>query len=101
VAVEPQVLELAASDFAFSTDTLHAVAGRPIVIHFVNEERNLDHNLTLWTDESRTEQLFHGQLVDGGEEIDYELGSLEAGEYYFECFPHLDIMNGHLVVEAE
>jgi plastocyanin len=98
----PQVLELAVSDFAFSTTTLHAVAGRPIVIHFVNQERSIKHNFSLWRDESRTgDKLFHGALVDGGQEVDYELGSLEAGEYYFECFPHLDFMNGHLVVEEE
>jgi plastocyanin len=97
----PQILELTAVEFAFSTETLHAVAGRPIVVHFVNAEgsNRLKHNVAIWRDESREDKLFHGDLVGGGEEIEYEIGSLEPGEYYFECFPHLDLMNGHLVVD--
>lgn len=97
---EPQVIELVAEDFAFGTDTLHAVAGRPIVIHFRNNDDNIKHNFTLWRDDSRSgDKLFHGELLEGVGVIDYPVGLLEAGEYYFECFPHLALMNGHLVVE--
>lgn len=97
---EPQVLELVAEEFAFSTDTLHAVAGVPIVIHFRNNDNRVGHNFTLWRDDSRSgDELFRGKLLRGVDETDYLIGPLEPGEYYFECFPHLAAMNGHLIVE--
>ena len=93
---EPQVLELVAEDGLFTTERLEAVAGVPIVIAFDNRDQ-IRHNVQVW-DEGRTEKLFFGELIDGPEVIEYEIGELAPGEYLFECHPHSQTMFGTLVV---
>jgi hypothetical protein len=95
----PQVLQLTAKNFAFSSGRLHAVADRSIVIAFRNLDENIPHNFALWRDDTRSEKLFHGELIEGVSEIRYEISGLASGEYYFECHPHLTQMNGYLIVE--
>ena len=92
----PQVIELVAEDALFTTDRLEAVAGVPIVIAFDNRDQ-IRHNVQVW-DDGRTEKLFFGELVDGPEVIEYEIGELTPGEYLFECHPHSQTMFGTLVV---
>lgn len=100
-ATEPaaQRLEITAEEFAFSTDTLEAVAGRPIVIVFTNNDQ-VRHNVKLFSSEARDEVVFFGDLLEGPATVEYEVGALEPGTYRFECHPHADLMNGLLEVTA-
>jgi plastocyanin len=96
---EPQVIELVAEDALFTTDRLEAVAGVPIVIAFDNRDQ-IRHDVQVW-DAGRTEKLFFGELIDGPEVIEYEIGELAPGEYLFECHPHSQTMFGTLVVTGD
>jgi plastocyanin len=91
------VLTVTADSLAFDTDCLALPAGEAVTIRLVNAEDVEPHNMAVYTDSSRTTQRFSGDIVDGGESIEYEIPALEAGTYYFDCTIH-PAMNGSVVV---
>jgi plastocyanin len=91
------VLTVTAEGLAFDTDCLALPAGEAVTIRLVNAEDAERHNVAISADSSRSTQLFGGDIVDGGESIDYQIDALEAGTYYFDCTIH-PAMNGSVVV---
>jgi len=92
------VLTVTADSLAFDTDCLALPAGEAVTIRLVNAEDVEPHNMAIYTDSSRTTQRFSGDIVDGGDSIDYQIPALEAGTYYFDCTIH-PAMNGSVVVQ--
>ena len=91
-------LTISANNLEFDTDTLTAPAGEAFTIEFTNGEA-APHNVAIYTDESRSETLFRGDVISGPDNtVTYDVGELEAGEYYFQCDVHPE-MNGTFVVE--
>lgn len=88
-------VSVTAVDMAFEAATLSAPAGEPFSLALVNEDA-MPHNVAIYTDESRTEKLFEGEMVTDGTVV-YDIPALEAGEYFFDCSLHPD-MTGTLVV---
>lgn len=92
---EAPTVEVGAADLAFDTDTIELPAGGA-VIHFDNADVNT-HNIAIFPDErSLDKALFRGPIIEGGEEIEYEV-VLKPGSYYFHCDVHPN-MNGTVVV---
>jgi plastocyanin len=92
------VTDVSADNMAFDTDRIVVPAGEPVTIEFTNLESQ-PHNIAIYTDSSRSEELFRGEIITGPDEsITYEIEPLEAGEYYFDCTVHPE-MNGAYVVE--
>jgi plastocyanin len=92
------VLTITADGLAFDTGCLALPAGEAVTIRLVNAEDVEPHNVAIYTDSSKSTQRFSGDIVDGGESIDYQIPALEAGTYYFECTIH-PAMNGSVVVQ--
>ncbi|MDQ5841718.1 MAG: cupredoxin domain-containing protein [Chloroflexota bacterium] len=92
------VLTVTADSLAFDTGCLALPAGEAVTIRLVNAEGAEPHDVAIYTDSSRSRQLFSGDIVDGGESIDYQIDALEAGMYYFDCTIH-PAMNGSVVVQ--
>lgn len=92
------VLTVTADSLAFDTGCLALPAGEAVTIRLVNAEGAEPHDVAIYTDSSRSTQLFSGDIVDGGESIDYQIDALEAGTYYFDCTIH-PAMNGSVVVQ--
>jgi plastocyanin len=90
------VLTVTADSLTFDTGCLALPAGEAVTIRLVNAE-DAAHNIAISTDSSRSTQLFSGDIVDGGESIDYQIEALAAGTYYFDC-TILPAMNGSVVV---
>lgn len=88
---------LTAVDMAFGSATLAAPADEAFTLAFVNQD-GMPHNVAIYTDASKSEKLFEGDLVTDGT-IVYEIPAIAAGEYFFECSLHPD-MTGSLVVEG-
>lgn len=82
-------------DMAFTPGSLTAPAGVAFTLALVNED-SMPHNVAIYTDESRSEKLFEGEMVTG-DTIVYDIPALDAGEYFFDCSLHPN-MTGTLVV---
>jgi plastocyanin len=89
---------ITAAEMAFDPGTATvASAGEPFTIAFVNEDA-VPHNIAIYTDESKSEKLFEGEVVTDASVV-YEIPALDAGEYFFDCSLHPDMV-GTLVVES-
>jgi plastocyanin len=86
---------ITANQLAFDTATVSLEAGEARTMRLVNLE-NLPHNVAIYVDESASQSLFVGELINRGE-IVYQLPPLEPGTYFFRCDLHPE-MKGSLVV---
>ncbi len=91
------VVEVSASGNAFDTNEIHLPAGEESVIRFGHADPE-PHNIAIATGPEFDEVVFPGQIIDGGEQIDYEIPPLDAGTLYFHCDVHPQ-MEGTVVVE--
>ena len=90
-------LTLTAGYNSFDTNCLDLAAGVATTVSFHNASTE-SHNFLVYTDASKSEQIFVGQIISGGATIDYNLPALDAGTYYFECSLHSSTMHGPVVV---
>lgn len=90
-----------AKDLAFEPTELELPAGQGASFMFQNQDpAGTQHNVAIFPSETQlNDPLFRGDLIDGGEEITYEVEPLEAGEYYFHCDVH-PTMKGTVTVGA-
>lgn len=87
-----------AADMAFQPGTVTVTPGADgLVLALVNSD-SMPHNIAIYTDASKSEKLFEGEMVTDGT-IVYDIGELEPGEYFFDCSLHPN-MTGTLVVEG-
>jgi plastocyanin len=93
--------EIVAANTNFNTDTLALKAGEPTELPFTNEDTSI-HNLSIYPDaaaaQDKTDVLFKGPDVPGGESTTYEIDPLDAGTYAFICDYHAN-MQGEVTVE--
>jgi plastocyanin/heme-degrading monooxygenase HmoA len=92
------VLDISAINITYSTDTLEAPADKPFIISFENQE-NLPHNVSIYTDDTASDPLFVGDIFSGPDTRDYEVSSLPPGQYFFRCDVHPTQMTGTLIVK--
>jgi hypothetical protein len=102
-------------DAHFDTRCLIAPAGRPVTILFSNLDGGIPRNISIYPltpylrecivtgtspggPDASGRALFSGELITGVDEVVYELGRFESGEYYFQDDEHREA-NGVLVVE--
>ncbi len=90
-------LSVTSVDMAFEETTVTVAAGETFTLALYNED-TMPHNVAIYTDESRSEKLFEGEMVTDGT-IVYQIQALDAGEYFFDCSLHPN-MTGTLVVEG-
>ena len=94
-------LTVVAANISFDTDTIELPADEEAQIEFINED-SVEHNIAIYQNPDDgiafTDPLFGGEIIEGGEEITYEIPALEAGEDYFQCDVHPN-MNGVVLVE--
>jgi len=86
-----------AVDMVFDPGAVTVAAGETFTIALVNEDA-MPHNIAIYTDSSKSEKLFEGEMVTDGTVV-YDLPALDAGEYFFDCSLHPN-MTGTLVVEG-
>lgn len=86
---------ITANQLAFDTATVALEAGEARTLRLVNLE-DVPHNVAIYVDESASQRLFAGELINRGE-IVYQLPPLEPATYFFRCDLHPE-MKGSLVV---
>ena len=86
------VITLSADNLQFNANCLELPAGTEVTISFANLDTEA-HNLAIYTDDTTDTQLWIGDIISGGESVDYTVPAMDAGTYYFECNVH-PAMNG-------
>jgi plastocyanin len=100
VRVENGVINISAENLEFSAPCMVANAGEAFTIAFDNQDDGQMHNVAVYQDDSKANEIMRGDIIQGPAQAEYEVEALEAGEYYFDCTVHPN-MNGTLyVVEA-
>jgi plastocyanin len=90
-------IPVSALNIAFDTDTIELPADTPSVIAFDNQDAGVQHNISIYSDESLGEILFQGEIVTGPDTIEYQIPPLPAGEDYFHCDIHPNMSGAVLV----
>jgi plastocyanin len=90
-------IAVAAANIAFDTDRIELPADTPATIVFDNQDAGVQHNISIYTDDTLAEPLFQGELVTGPATVEYAIPPLPPGEYYFRCDVHPN-MSGVVVV---
>ena len=91
------VVAVAAQNIAFDTDTIELPANTAATIAFDNLDAGVQHNVSIYEDETRASPLFQGELITGPAKTEYQIPPLPPGEYYFVCDVHPN-MNGVVIV---
>lgn len=92
------VVRLVADNLRFATTTLTVAPDTPFRLRFVNDEV-LPHNVSIYTDASKSRTLFKGFTFNGVRTVNYNVPALAAGSYLFVCDVHPTTMTGTLKVE--
>lgn len=98
---EPFFLEIAAENTEYDLSKLTAPAGEDITLQFDNDDdASTQHNWSLYENEEATTAIFEGEIITGGETIDYDVPAIdEPGTYHFHCDIHPAVMTGELIIE--
>jgi plastocyanin len=91
------VVTISAEELQFDTTCMVVPAGEAFTITLVNDDTE-PHNVAIYTDSSQGTQLFAGEIINGGETVEYEVGALDPGTYYFNCTVHPG-MQGSVIAE--
>jgi hypothetical protein len=88
-----------AAGTGFTEDCLAAPVGEPFTIDFNNQDPNVQHNVSIYTDDSASEDLFMGEIITGPDSITYDVDPIdEEGDLFFQCDVHPTSMTGTFVV---
>ena len=88
-------LALTSKDIKFDKDCLAVKAGAAFTIELQNSDTE-QHNVSIYQSKGGS-SLFKGtEFAEGGQTFTYEVGALDAGNYYFQCDVHPE-MNGTFI----
>lgn len=82
----------------FEPDSLTIEAGVETHLTFQNDDAGIPHNVSIYTDETASENLFRGETITGPTSVNYVFTIDTAGEYFFRCDIHPDMV-GRLIAE--
>jgi plastocyanin len=89
-------VEVRARDFAFSPATITAVAGKPIVVSFRNDDAGIPHGMNVATSASGA-PIASSAVITGVARTTFTIPALSAGTYVFWCPVHPS-MTGRLTI---
>jgi plastocyanin len=85
----------------FDTDCLAVEAEMDFTVDFSNQD-STTHNFSIYPDDSASESLFEGDIIEAGASTTYEPDPItETGNLFFRCDLHPDTMTGTFVVAGE
>jgi plastocyanin len=97
---EKPVVTLAAFNIAFEPTSLDIPAAQPFTLRFNNKDAQTQHNVEIFDNKDFGGQpLFAGDIVTGVRTVNYAVGALPAGDYFFRCIVHAN-MTGEMQAAA-
>jgi plastocyanin len=92
-------LQITAQNNRFDENCLAAPAGQAFTITLDNDDAGSQHNVSIYTNDLATNELFKGDIITGPDSTTYNVKALDAGTYYFRCDVHPSSMNGTFIVK--
>jgi plastocyanin len=93
-------IDLKAQNMAFDKNKITIPAGARVTINFNNQDSGMPHNFSAYTDSSATNVIFKGNIITGPATATYTFSApATAGNYFFRCDPHPNIMKGQFIVQ--
>src|SRR3990172_4229904 len=83
----------------FDVNELRLPANTEVTVRADNQESGVFHSWSAYTDDSATEKIAGTELCTGPCIIEVRFTTPDAGEYFFRCDVHTQVMFGKLVVE--
>jgi plastocyanin len=93
-------VNLTAKQIAFDRKEMTFKAGAPAVIHFVNDDKNIPHNVAVYTGPDAAREIFAGDGIAGPRTTEYTFKAPPPGTYLFRCDFHPN-MSGTLTTTPE
>ena len=90
------VVLLTADNLAFDAPCISVAADVTPTIRLANKDSS-PHNVAIYDTPDKVNEYLRGEIISSGDTIDYAVGPLSVGEYYFLCTVHPS-MNGPLFV---
>ena len=78
----------ATSATSFDVTEVAVFADSPFPLTFDNQQAGVPHNVAIYDGPDRATELFVGEIFDGPASRVYDVGALEAGEYFYVCSVH-------------
>ncbi|MBA3552084.1 MAG: cupredoxin domain-containing protein [Actinobacteria bacterium] len=94
----PAAITLTAEGTAFDKTELSLPAGIEVALTLDNKDNAVQHNFSMYADETGSEALFSGEIITGPSAVTYTFNSPQPGEYYFRCDVHPTQMEGTVTV---
>jgi cytochrome c oxidase subunit 2 len=92
-------VSVTAQNIAWNTDCMAVKANTPVTLTVVNLDSGIDHDFAIYNSPQRTKRLVPATGAFSGVATNtYQLGSLPAGKYYFQCDIHGPAMSGTFIV---
>jgi plastocyanin len=90
------VLDIVAQGIAFDPTCLVAPAGEPFTINFDNKDPVAEagqHNIAIGQDPETVadDPIFQGELISGPDSVEYPVGAIDEGTYFFRCDVHTNM----------
>ena len=94
-----QALQVTAKSLTFNPTSLSAPGGGTVLIHFVNDDPQIPHNIVVFDGADATAKpLFRGTPVTGPGSADYSFKAPPPGTYFFHCEFHPTTMKGTIKI---
>ncbi len=92
-------INLTAQNMAFNMSTITVAMGTDLTINFDNQDQ-VPHNFSLYTDSSAKTVIFRGQIVSGPGKATYSfMAPMQPGTYFFRCDVHPEMMTDSFIVK--
>jgi plastocyanin len=93
-------IDLVAKNIAFDKSTISVPAGAEVTINFDNKDSGIPHNFAVYESSAAKKVVFKGKVITGPKKITYTFTApKQAGDYYFRCDVHPQIMTGTFTVQ--
>jgi plastocyanin len=98
--IEGTELEVEAENLEFNVDCIRIPAETPVTIMFSSRDEGTVHDIAIGDNVLDIQpSVFDGEVIEGGQDITYEIEGVPMGEYVFFCTVHRRNMSGDLTAE--
>lgn len=94
----PTIITIVAQNLRFDRNSIAAGPGLDVTITLDNRDAGVPHNVAFYTNRSASQKIATTNLITGPATDTLNFTAPAAGNYFFRCDAHPDVMTGAFVV---